>query len=313
MPKLICIGELLIDFIPNETGIELKNVTGFTKAAGGAPANVAACVSKLGIHSVMITKLGLDAFGDFLVDTLNEVHVDTTHIKRTDIANTALAFVSLKENGERDFSFYRNPSSDLLLDESEIEESLFESGDIIHFCSVDLVDAPVKKAHVRALEYAEKKGCLISFDPNLRFPLWKNLQEYYETIQSFIPYAHILKISSDELEFITRIKNTNEAIKSLFVGNVKIVIITDGGVGATLYTKSSELFVPSFKTKVVDTTGAGDAFIGGILYYILKNRLTVDTINQMNQRDALLLAHKISSIVVSKYGAIPSMPTISEI
>jgi len=169
--KLIAIGELLIDFIPNEKGRKLKDVQSFIRVAGGAPANVCVCVSQLGQKSLMITKVGNDAFGEFLTETLRQSNVDVSAIRKTDVANTALAFVSIDKQGERDFSFYRNPSADLLLDENEIDESLFQPQDVLHFCSVDLIDAPVKKAHYKAISYAHKHQLIVSFDPTSKFKI----------------------------------------------------------------------------------------------------------------------------------------------
>ena len=147
MKKIITIGEALIDFIPNKKGCSLKEVVGFERVAGGAPANVAAVVSKLGGKSNFISQLGEDAFGDYIIDELNKVNVDTSYVLRTNKANTGLAFVSLKEDGNRDFSFYRNPSADMLLNESEINKEWFNDCHSLHFCSVDLIDCPMKEAH----------------------------------------------------------------------------------------------------------------------------------------------------------------------
>lgn len=200
MSTIYCIGEALIDFIPLEKGKALKDVEAFMKAPGGAPANVAAAVAKFGGSSALITKLGYDSFGDFLVEKLEEAGVNTDKILRTEEANTGLAFVSLREDGERDFSFYRKPSADLLLTEEEIEESWFESNDILHFCSVDLVESPMKRAHLKAIRAAKERGTIISFDPNVRLPLWDSPEECRSTIQKFIPLADIIKVSHEELE-----------------------------------------------------------------------------------------------------------------
>lgn len=311
--KLISIGELLIDFIPNEKGKKLKEVNSFLRLAGGAPANVCACVSMLGKESVMLTKVGEDAFGDFLIETLNKVNVNVSHIKRTSLANTALAFVSIDNQGERDFSFYRNPSADLLLDESEIDEAIFLPNDVLHFCSVDLVDAPVKKAHYQAIAYAHQHQMIVSFDPNLRFPLWKDKVKYRQTILEFIPKAHLLKISDDELFFITEKNDINAAIHSLFQGCVKVIILTKGAQGATVYTRTSEMFIPSIKVKAVDTTGAGDAFIGAIIYQILKKKIDVEHLETQIDEKVVVFAHRVSAHVVTRFGGIPSMPSLSEI
>lgn len=174
MKKVISIGEALIDFIPQEKGVALKDVSNFLRVAGGAPLNVAAVIAKLGGKSQMLTKLGMDGFGDHILEEVTPLGVDVSKILRTNEANTALAFVSLKEDGERDFSFYRNPSADMLLNESEIDEDVFKDEGILHFCSVSLIDAPIKEAHRKAIEFAKKHNCLISFDPNVRLPLWES-------------------------------------------------------------------------------------------------------------------------------------------
>ena len=311
--KLIAIGELLIDFIPNEKGRKLKDVQSFIRVAGGAPANVCVCVSQLGQKSLMITKVGNDAFGEFLTETLRQSNVDVSAIRKTDLANTALAFVSIDKHGERDFSFYRNPSADLLLDENEIDESLFQPQDVLHFCSVDLIDAPVKKAHYKAISYAHKHQLIVSFDPNLRFPLWPDKIKYRNTILEFIPMAHILKISDDELFFITGIEDIEQAIQSLFQGFVKIIILTKGSQGASVYSRTNQFFVPSIKVNVVDTTGAGDAFIGAIIYQVLNHQITIDQLETKIDENIIRFAHQVSAIVVSRYGAIPAMPKLTDI
>ena len=158
MKKVISIGEALIDFIPNQKGCSLKEVLGFERVAGGAPANVSAVVSKLGGKSNFISKLGKDAFGDYIIDTLNDVNVDTSYVLRTNKANTGLAFVSLKEDGNRDFSFYRNPSADMLLEEGEIKQQWFNDCHTLHFCSVDLIECPMKYAHKKAIEYSKNNN-----------------------------------------------------------------------------------------------------------------------------------------------------------
>ncbi|MBK3494983.1 carbohydrate kinase [Viridibacillus sp. YIM B01967] len=184
MKTLFTIGEVLIDFIPHQKGVILKDVSLFERMAGGAPANVAATVAKLGGNAKMISQVGADAFGQFLVETLRMARVNTDLIKVTDEANTALAFVSLASNGERDFSFYRKPSADLLYKADYIEKAWFKSGDILHFCSVDLVESPMKEAHKTAITYAREKGAMISFDPNVRLPLWvtKQLRRIYKNL-----------------------------------------------------------------------------------------------------------------------------------
>ncbi|GAA0815646.1 carbohydrate kinase family protein [Clostridium tertium] len=316
MSKVIAIGEALIDFIPHEKGRKLKNVDNFLRVPGGAPLNVVAAVCKLGGNGKMLTKLGEDAFGDIIIDTVEALGVDVSGILRTKEANTALAFVSLKEDGERDFSFYRNPSADMLLTAEEIKEEDFISGDVLHFCSVSLIDAPIKRAHKKAIEYATKNNCIISFDPNIRLPLWETSEKCREAILEFIPMANILKVSDEELEFITGIKDENKALESLFTGNVKVVIYTKGTNGADFITKNNISFAPSYKVKVEDTTGAGDSFVGSVLYKISSNNLTINDLVDLSEeekKEILVFANATAAVTVSKKGAIGALPTIEEV
>lgn len=315
MGKLYCIGEALIDFIALQKGTELKNVPTFEKAPGGAPANVAAAVAKLGGTSSLITKLGNDAFGDFLLDVLKDSKVETDKILRTSEAKTALAFVSVKEDGERDFSFYRNPSADLLLTEQEIQDEWFSEGDILHFCSVDLVESPMKYAHRKAIDAVKKHGGLISFDPNIRLSLWNDAAACRRTVHSFLPLAHLVKVSGDELEFITGIPNEKEAIDSLFKGEVQAVVYTKGSKGAELYTKAGCYQSPGYSVKVADTTGAGDAFIGAFLYKLIENGVTSDLVPflSIHHKDILEFANASGALTASIQGAIPALPDKSQI
>lgn len=313
MSTVFTMGEALIDFIPNEKGVALKDVTSFEKAPGGAPANVAATVSKLGGKSAFIGKVGEDPFGEFLIDVLKDVKVNTEYVKKTNKANTALAFVSLKSDGNREFSFYRNPSADMLLREDEINETWFVKGDILHFCSVDLIEAPVKYAHVKAIDSVIKKVGIVSFDPNVRLALWDNANNCRKTILKFLPKAHILKISDEELQFITNIESEKEAIDFLFQGNIKIVIYTKGSGGAALFTKNMKVEIDGLKINVADTTGAGDAFIGAVLYQIINKNINLDEITKEAAEKLLEFANTVAAITCMKKGAISALPTIDEV
>lgn len=311
MGQLYSIGEVLIDFIPLQKGRPLKDVTSFERAPGGAPANVAAAVAKYGGCASMITKIGEDAFGDFILDQLSDVGVKTDKVLRTTDANTGLAFVSLRENGERDFSFYRNPSADLLLTAVEVNDEWFTKNDILHFCSVDLVESPMKQAHIKAIKSIISKGGIVSFDPNVRLPLWKNPEACKNTILDFIPLSHIVKISDEELEFITDITDVEEAISTLFRGEVKAIIYTKGSKGAELYVNDKKFESKGFKVKVQDTTGAGDAFIGGILFKLLENKATQANLVELfekNYEELLAFANASGALTTTGKGAISSLP-----
>ncbi|OIK14714.1 carbohydrate kinase [Bacillus sp. MUM 13] len=311
MGTLFSIGELLIDFIPIQKGRELKDVAAFERAPGGAPANVAAAAAKWGGRSSMITKLGEDAFGDFLLETLKEAGVETEYIKRTHEANTGLAFVSLREDGERDFSFYRKPSADLLLNKDEISGIVYNKGDILHFCSVDLVESPMKQAHLHAIQQAKTAGSLISFDPNVRLPLWDDPEECRSAILDFIPLAHIVKISDEELEFITGLSDVEQGIASLFKGDVQAVVFTKGGSGADLYLKNNKFTSAGFAVDVMDTTGAGDAFIAGLLYKLLEQKAECGNLGQIfvdHYKEILDFSNAAGALTTAGKGAISALP-----
>ena len=316
MKKVIAICEALIDFIPHEKGRALNNVENFLRVPGGAPLNVAAAVAKLGGKSQMLTKLGQDGFGDAILNEVKPLGVDVSRISRTKEANTALAFVSLREDGERDFSFYRNPSADMLLSAEEICSEDFNERDILHFCSVSLIDAPIKEAHRRAIEIAKEKGCLISFDPNVRLPLWKQPEDCRKAILEFLPLSNIVKISDEELEFITGIKDEKEALDSLLTGDVKVIIYTKGTNGAEFITKERVIFSPSFKVSAQDTTGAGDSFIGSLLYQVAEGEYSLEelvTLSEEKVQEILTFSNATAALTVCKKGAIGALPLKEEV
>ena len=313
---LVAIGEALIDFIPDKTGCPFNEVTAFSPAVGGAPANVCAAFTRLGGKSRMITQLGNDPFGDKITKRLSGAGIDTSCIRYTDEANTALAFVSLEENGNRTFSFYRKPSADMLLSADEVNEDWFSGAYALHFCSVSIGNFPMRGAHEKAIGYARNAGAIISFDPNLRFPLWESKADLKAAVDKFIPAADVLKISDEELEFITGETEIKNALPKLFVGNVKLVIYTCGSEGAYAFTKNNEAFSPSEKVKAVDTTGAGDGFIGSFLHMLYKKNITTDNISDMSEADlkeCLDFSNKFCAVSVTKNGAIDSYPSLNEL
>lgn len=306
MKKLISIGEALIDFIPSKVNCEFKEVPSFERACGGAPSNVAAVYSLLGGKSEIITQLGNDGFGEYIIYTLKKAGVDTSHIMRTNKANTALAFVSLKDDGSREFTFYRKPSADMLLEPEQIEPEWFKDCGVLHFCSVDLIDAPVKKAHVKAIEEAKKAGAYISFDPNIRLPLWDGAEECKKTVREFLKYADILKISDEELEFITGETDINTASKKLFDGGAKAVLYSLGKEGSMLITPNFTVKAENYPVKAVDTTGAGDAVIGAFLFKLIESGKAIEEISSDEMQGLLKYANAYSNHSVCGHGAITS-------
>lgn len=314
--RLYAIGEALIDFIPNKTGCDFDEITAFSPAVGGAPANVAAAFAKLGGKSEMLTQLGDDLFGKKIERTLRACGVGTSHIAFTQKAKTALAFVTLEEDGTPGYSFYRDPSADMLFGPDQLNENLFEDCFALHFCSVSLTETPMKHAHEKAIDVALQNGGIVSFDPNLRFMLWKDKQELQRTVWDFAPKAHILKLSKEELPFLTGETEIEKALPRLFSGNTKLVILTCGKDGAFAFSEHERAFAPAEKTKAVDTTGAGDAFIGSFLYCLYERNETEKTLPNLSAKaleEALCFSNRCCGISVGRKGAIASYPTMEEV
>lgn len=316
MKKILAIGEALIDFIASENLTKVSEVSSFQPKVGGAPSNVCGAVAKLSVPSGIITMLGNDAFGEKIIKYLKENNVSTEYLYQTDEANTALAFVSKKANGDSDYTFYRSPSADMLLEQSMIKKLWFRNTYALHFCSVDIGPFPMKYAHLKAIEYAKEHNSIISFDPNLRPMLWKSNSMLKNSILEFIPLSNILKISSDELEFITGYKDIKEALPSLFIGEVELVIYTKGNLGAEAYTKKVSASVSGVSYgKAIDTTGAGDGFIGSFLANLALKKYSLEDIKNIKERDLrdlLEYSNTFSAISVTKKGAIASYPTKEE-
>lgn len=314
MKKLCAIGEALIDFIPNEKGKRLKNVTSFKQVVGGAPTNVAASVARLGGESIILTKLGDDAFGDHIVDTLDQCGIDTQYIKRSTNLDTSLAFVSLSDDGNRDFKFYRKTAADLDYSKEDLPYDAVNQCGMIHFCSVSLVESKMKEAHTKLLEYAVEHLIPISFDPNLRLSLWDNHVALKQTVNDFIQYADILKVSDEEVEFITGFENIEDALGNIFKQRCQIVIYTQGKDGATLYFKDgTKIHCSGYHVDVKDTTGAGDSFIGAFLYKVLESNKSLDEIENEEFRAFLDFANIYAAHTTTLEGALDALANQEEL
>ena len=313
MGKIFCIGEALIDFIPGEQGCTLKEVATFYKRAGGAPANVAIDAAKLGGNSFMICKLGEDSFGTFIAETLSGYGVDISHITYTKQAPTALAFVSLDSNGDRDFIFYRNPSADMLLEPKEIEEGWFQKEDILHFGSVDLVDYPVKRAHKTAVQAMKKAGGMVSFDPNVRLSLFPYEEACRSSIFEFLPYADILKISEEEMQFLFGTDRSDLCFQQVKKLGIQILVVTKGKGGAELVSDMLTVSAAAPAVATVDTTGAGDAFVGAMLAFLQENG-GIGRLKDRKTAAALLrFCCAAGSLATTKKGAVEASPTRTEL
>lgn len=307
---LFAIGEALIDFIPDKKGCDFSQVENFSPKIGGAPANVLGAFSKLGGKSQLITQLGDDPFGHKILDSFKSFNIGTKYVSLTNSANTALAFVSLDKSGDRTFSFYRNPSADMLYTGENLTKNDFSDCYALHFCSVSLGDFPMKDAHKKAVCFAKESGSLISFDFNLRFPLWKNKEDLKKAVLEFLPYADIVKVSEEELEFVTNETDIEKGCEIL-LNYAKLVICTCGEKGSYAFTKKAKAFSPSLNVEAVDTTGAGDAFCGSFIFNLHKNNITKENIEDLTKEkleEFLNTSNKYCAKSVQKPGAIESYP-----
>lgn len=314
MKKVVAIGELLIDFVPQQKGCALDEVTHFERVAGGAPANVAAAIARLGGNAAMISQVGEDAFGTHILKVLRANGVDTSYVFRTGRANTGLAFVSLDATGNREFSFFRNPSADLFLEEGQIAPDMFTECAALHFCSVDLVEWPVRAAHRRAVALAKQAGALISFDPNVRLPLWSSPADCQAAIREFLPSADLVKLSDDEVEFVTGCTDERAAAEKLFGMGCRLLIVTRGAAGSAAYTPHAEGFAETIRVPVTDTTGAGDSFIGSFLYQLTRDGVAADGLGKLTEQqltDYLVFSAQYASLTVQHKGAV--MATMDEL
>lgn len=307
MSEVICFGEALIDFVSTEAGVSLVEAPTFQKAPGGAPANVAVGLARLGISSGFIGKVGDDPFGRFLLDVLTQEGVDVSSVRLSSSARTALAFVSLQKDGDRDFMFYRHPSADMLYSPEEIDESFLRSAQIFHFGSISLIGEPSRSATFRALDIARDQGILISYDPNLRFNLWPDAETAKVYILKVWEQADVIKISQEELIFLTGDSHPEKGGRRLWHNGLRLLVITQGRDGCTYLTPDHSSYLEGFHVKAVDSTGAGDAFVAGLLMGLHSQPDAF--IDEVILREVCRFANAAGALTTTKRGAIPALPT----
>lgn len=307
--RIACMGELLIDFVALESGVSVGRASGFEKKPGGAPANVAVAVKRLGSESAFLGQVGDDPFGHYLADVLKNEGVDVSGLRFSQEARTMLAFVSLAAGGERSFNFYRHPSADMLMTPDDVAKDVIESSDLFHFGSITMISSPAKEATLAAAEHAKNSGKLISYDPNLRLALWESEEVARAGMRLGLDYAHIVKISEEEMDTVL---NEGETIEELFVTfpQIKLVLLTHGADGSTVYTPKGKIArIAGFKVNSVDTTGAGDSFMAGILVGVLEQIGDSGDFNQLDYKKLLRFANASGALATIGRGAIPSLPT----
>lgn len=305
------LGEILIDFTPcgkSEAGQRV-----FEQNPGGAPANVLACLNKCGKKTAFIGKVGNDMHGQFLVDVLNESGVYTDGVVVDDSVFTTLAFVALSDSGERSFSFARKPGADTCLTQAELKEDIIRDSKVFHIGSLSLTAEPAKGTTFKALEIAKDAGCIISYDPNYRAPLWDSKEVAIEGMRSVVSYVDVMKLSDEETALLSDIVEPEGAAKKLVDMGVSVVAVTLGADGALVCTKEGSMIVPGFKADMVDTTGAGDSFWGGFLKCLLESGKRPEDVSLQEAAEFAKYGNAVASLCVEKRGAIPAMPSLEEI
>lgn len=308
---VVALGELLIDF--TENGLSAQGNPVFEANPGGAPCNVLAMLAKLNRKVAFIGKVGADAFGYQLKQALVEVGIDTQALKYDEKVHTTLAIVQTLADGDRDFSFYRKPGADMMLTKDEVPEELIKSAKVFHFGTLSMTDDNNREATKYALDIAKKNGLLISFDPNIRMPLWDSLDELREQMEYGMNYCDILKISDDEITWFTGMENYVDAAKYLVeTYDIPFVLVSLGKKGSFAYYKNNIVYADAFVLEnTIETTGAGDTFMACMLYGLLSydlKALEVNTIKEMLQ-----FANAAAALITTKKGALRVMPTLEEI
>ncbi|WP_428036335.1 carbohydrate kinase family protein [Amphritea sp.] len=319
MLKVISFGEALVDMLSNRVSENQSDeIEQFAKYPGGAPANVAAAVGKLGGNSYMAGKIGTDMFGVFMRQSLHEAGVNSDYLLNTDAANTALAFVSLDAEGERSFTFYRNPSADMLFTADEFEDHWFADAGIFHFCSNTLTASGIKEATLSGIDKAKAAGFLISFDVNLRSNLWPAGSDPAAPIWQALALADLVKLSQEEMNFLAASTSQDEVLQRLLDSGVSLVLLTDGGNPLRYFSTQNAGTVTPPRVSMVDSTAAGDAFIGGFIYQLAAmDCLPGDLNTLLNTPDrleqALRFASHCGAYAVSHKGAFTSLPGIDDL
>ncbi|MGO5421685.1 PfkB family carbohydrate kinase [Mediterraneibacter faecis] len=307
---VIALGELLIDFTMNGQSEQGNNM--FEACPGGAPCNVLALLNKMGKKTAFIGKVGKDQFGALLRDTITEAGIDASNLMVDENVNTTLAFVHTFPDGDREFSFYRNPGADMMLTADEVNPEVVKDTKVFHFGTLSMTHEGVREATKKAVETAKANGCLVSFDPNLRPPLWSSLDLAKEQMEYGFGKCDILKISDNEIQFVSGKEDYDEEIAYLQeTYNIPLILLTMGKDGSRAYYKGMRVERPGFSVKAIETTGAGDTFCGSSLNYLVDHDFENLTEEQLGEM--LTFANAAAALVTTKKGAIKAMPVKEEV
>lgn len=317
MPDVVSIGEALIDFLSTERGVLIEDTAGFTIAPGGAPANVAAAVSRLGGSAGFIGKVGADSFGSMIRNVLEEAGVNLELFRMDRNVNTTLAFISVKGNGEPDFTFYRNHcGADIALRQDELDQGYLAESRVLHFGSLSFTHEPLRGTLRKAIELARGAGTLVSFDVNLRPSLWDDLDRARSEIENGLELADIVKLTDEELEFVAGTSHLQRGTNLLLKHGPRMIIVTRGPRSSYLNNGDLAFEVPPFPVEAVDTTGAGDAFVASVLVWCverLRSDQPVFAADLEELQRMMRFANACGALTVTRKGVIPVLPTREEV
>ena len=306
---IVAMGEILIDL--TQVGLDGAGIPQFAANPGGAPANLAVAAAKLGARTAFVGRTGADAFGQFLKATLETYGVDVSGLSQDAHHPTTLAVVSVDASGERDFSFYRDRSADVMLTKEAVPAALLENTHFFHIGSVSLTAEPARSATLQCAQAARAKGALITYDPNYRANLWPDRQAAIARMKEPLAFTDILKVSDEELPLLTGTENLEAGTRILADSGIRLVLVTLGPEGAFYRFGEKTGYVPGVPCQVGDTNGAGDTFFGAVLSKLCKKEL--DTLSVSELEEALAFANRAASLTTSRRGAIPAMPSLEEV
>jgi fructokinase len=310
MYDVVAIGELLVDFTPLQDG----NTPRYEQNAGGAPANVLVSATEMGRRTCFIGKVGDDPFGHFLNRQLSDRGVDTRGLKFTDRFKTTLAFVHLDESGERTFSFYRTPGADMMLSEDDLDISIIRDTRLFHFGSVSMTHDPARTTTLRAVQIAKNNHAIVTFDPNIRLSLWDSTETARTEILSVMDYVDVLKVSDEELTFLTGSVDVELGAEVLMENHgLSMVLVTLGSHGCLFRSMSYQGIVPGVSVHAIDTTAAGDAFMGAFIGGLLDTGKLPSELTYTEIESLIRIANASGALATTKRGGIPSLPTKQEI
>ena len=317
MAEVVGFGELLVDMV-GDSEASLQDAPRFLKAPGGAPANVTVGLARLGVSSRFVGQVGRDPFGDFLSEVMAAEGVDIEYLMRSEVARTTLAFVATRDDGRKDICFYRNPGADAMLNAADIRPDLFDGARLFHCGSVSLSQSPCREAQYHAAEMARERGLLVSFDPNWRPGVWHDHELAGDLITLMMSLSDVVKIADEEWEFVTGTTDFSEGAEKIRRFGPRLIVVTKGENGAyfnaeTPDGRTIEDEIAGFKMQAVDTLGAGDSFVAGLLSRLLQYPVLDDALNERSLCDAVRFANACGALATQKAGAIPSLPTHMEV